>query len=193
MLWTADHRVWSCDLTLRTPSTIIVRDHDPAWPRVFQALRNRLTAALRRLAIEIHHVGSTAVPGLAAKPIIDIDVVIAAASDLPRVAKRLAVLDYVDKGEQGVAGRRAFRPPADVPAHHLYVCTWDSPELARHLAFRNHLRADPAACAAYAQLKRALAERFGSDREGYTAAKTTFVEAALRGGRSILNTTKSGC
>ena len=181
------------DFALRPPSPVVVSPYDPAWPALFQALRDRLTAALGALAVEIHHVGSTAVSGLAAKPIIDTDVVIAAASHLPLAAERLTALGYVDKGEQGVAGRRAFRPPADAPAHHLYVCVQDSPELTRHLAFRDHLRADPETCAAYAQLKLALAERFGSDRESYTAAKTTFVEATLRACASFPVPADAGC
>jgi GrpB-like predicted nucleotidyltransferase (UPF0157 family) len=74
---------------------------------------------------------------------------------------------------------RAFTSPAAAPAHHLYVCAADSPELARHLAFRDYLRAYPGQARAYAELKRSLAEQFRTDRDAYSQGKTTFIEQAL--------------
>jgi GrpB-like predicted nucleotidyltransferase (UPF0157 family) len=147
--------------------------------------------ALGELAITIEHVGSTSVPRLAARPIIDIDVVIQSRDDLPSVVKRLALLGYRHQGDIGVPGREAFaRDGADDvprdgsgrswPAHNLYVCALSCSELRRHLMFRDWLRGNPAAAAEYGMLKRRLADIYHDDRESYTDAKTDFIEAALK-------------
>jgi GrpB-like predicted nucleotidyltransferase (UPF0157 family) len=129
--------------------------------------------------VTIEHVGSTAVPGLAAKPIIDLDVVIADRADLPAVMERLRSLGYLHEWDLGVPGREAFTTPAGTPPHHLYVCAVGTPALNRHLAFRDALRADSALAAAYGELKRTLATRLNPDRNAYTEAKSAFVEQAL--------------
>jgi GrpB-like predicted nucleotidyltransferase (UPF0157 family) len=132
--------------------------------------------------VAIEHVGSTAVPGLAAKPIIDLDVVIADRSDLPMVIERLRPLGYLHEGDLGVPGREAFTTPVGAPAHHLYVCAIGTPALGRHLALRDVLRADPSTAHAYGDLKRTLAARLGDDRAGYTEAKSIFIEQVLAAG-----------
>ncbi len=162
------------------PAPIDIVDYDPTWPSTFEALRARLAAALAPFVLQIEHVGSTAVPGLAAKPIVDLDVVVAAA-DWPSVIPRLASLGYQHQGDLGVPGREAFRtPPADVP-HHLYLCAPDSAELVRHLAFRDALRADASTARAYGELKRCLARQYTADRPAYGEAKSDFVRAVLAG------------
>jgi GrpB-like predicted nucleotidyltransferase (UPF0157 family) len=158
---------------------VIIAPYDPTWPRIFEALRLRIEAALGPVAQAVEHVGSTAVPGLAAKPVIDIDVVIGCDSALPAAIERLAAIGYAHQGEKGIAGRHAFAAPPDLPRHHLYVCAETTPELRRHLAFRDRLRADADLAAAYGALKQGLAARYGADREGYTEAKTAFIERAL--------------
>jgi GrpB-like predicted nucleotidyltransferase (UPF0157 family) len=165
-------------------------DYDPRWPQAFADLKAVLLGRLGDLALEVEHVGSTAVPGLCAKPIIDLDVVIANRQSLPEVIRRLAGLGYAHEGDLGIAGREAFaRSAADVPRdgrgrtwpeHHLYVCDKNSNELRRHLAFRDALRADPDRTAAYGRLKRELASRFRNDREAYGHGKSEFIERVLR-------------
>ncbi len=159
---------------------VIVADYDPAWPRLFEELRDRVVAALGDLVVAVEHVGSTAVPGLPAKPIVDLDVVIATAADLPAAIERLATLGYVHRGDLGIPGREAFSRPSDTPPHHLYVCARDSTELRRHLLFRDYLRTHPEDARAYGALKRQLATRFRDDREAYTEAKSAFVAEILR-------------
>ncbi|MHB8947343.1 MAG: GrpB family protein, partial [Bacillota bacterium] len=132
------------------------------------------------LAVAIKQVGGTAVPGLAAKPIIDIDVVVGSAADVPAAIERLAAIGYVHEGEKGIPGREAFRWPAGEARHHLYVMTQGCPELRRHLVFRAYLRAHPDAVREYGELKRRLAERFRDDREAYTEGKTEFVDRVLK-------------
>jgi GrpB-like predicted nucleotidyltransferase (UPF0157 family) len=158
---------------------VVIVDYDPSWPATFQQFRHRLTATLGQLAVAIEHVGSTAVPGLAAKPIIDLDVVIADRADLPAVIERLRPLGHLHEDDLGVAGREAFTPLAGAPTHHLYVCATGTPALDRHLAFRDALRADPGAADAYGDLKRTLAGQLGDDRAGYTEAKSAFIEQVL--------------
>ena len=158
--------------------------YDPSWPEIFAALRGRIASVLGPLARRTEHVGSTAVPGLAAKPVIDLDVVIATAADLPEVIARLGTLGYRHEGDLGIAGREAFASPAATSPHHLYVCPADSRELARHLAFRDYLRTRPGQARAYAELKQALAAQFVSDRDAYNRGKATFIEQALAAART---------
>jgi GrpB-like predicted nucleotidyltransferase (UPF0157 family) len=162
------------------PEPVIIVDYSPEWARQFAQLRATLVAALGNLAVAVEHVGSTAVPGLASKPIIDIDVVIASFDELDRVKAALANIGYEYSGEQGIAGRHAFKQPAGLPQHHCYVCVSGSRELLRHLAFRDALRTDAELAREYGALKTTLAARFRDDRLGYSEAKGAFVEAVLR-------------
>jgi GrpB-like predicted nucleotidyltransferase (UPF0157 family) len=165
------------------PARVVVVDYDPAWPATFARLRERVVEALGPLALAVEHVGSTAVPGLAAKPIVDLDLVIADRGDLPEVVRRLRPLGYRHEGDLGVPGREAFTTPAGLPAHHLYVCAAGSGPLLRHLAFRDALRADARTASAYADLKRSLAVRLGHDRVAYTEGKSAFIEQVLEARR----------
>ena len=159
---------------------IVIADYDPHWPEHFEVLRSRIAPVLGPLAAAIDHVGSTAIPGLAAKPIIDIDVLLYSTADLPGAITRLATLGYQHKGDLGVPGREAFRPPPNDLPHHLYVCAPPCREYTRHITFRDHLRTHPEDAHAYERLKRTLAVEHRNDREAYNQAKTEFVEAALR-------------
>jgi|SRR4029077_12244359 GrpB-like predicted nucleotidyltransferase (UPF0157 family) len=154
---------------------VIVLDYDSNWPALFQPLRSRIADALGDMAAAIEHVGSTAVPDLAAKPIIDIDVVLKSELMLPTAIERLATLGYVHRGNLGIPEREAFFAPVNDPPHHLYVCPPCSAEFQRHIAFRDYLRAHPRDAKNYGDLKIALAERFREDRFAYNAAKGEFV------------------
>ncbi len=162
------------------PEPVIIVDYDPHWPDRFEELRAPVVAALGDLVVIVEHVGSTAVPGLAAKPIIDMDVVVPSVSDLPEVIVRLAMLGYVHQGDLGIPGREAFMSPAGKPRHHLYVCAVGSDELRRHRSFRDCLLTHPDDARAYGALKKDAALRFAHDRAAYTEAKTRFVEAILQ-------------
>ena len=155
---------------------VILSDYDPNWPGLFQFLRRRVADVLGDMAAAIEHVGSTAVPGLAAKPIIDIDVLLASETMLLTAIERLAGLGYIHRGNLGIAEREAFFAPVNDPPHHLYVCPPSGAEFRRHVAFRDYLRAHPNDAKIYAGLKKALAERFREDRVGYNNAKNGFVE-----------------
>lgn len=162
-------------------SYVVVSDYDPAWPAHFERLREDLWPAVRHCAERIEHVGSTSVPGLAAKPVIDMTIV---TNDLPGVIAALDRIDYRHNGDQGVPGREAFRAPRDqgpdVPRHHTYACAPSALQLRNHLALRDALRADPDRARAYGELKRALARRFPDDIDAYVDGKTAFILALLK-------------
>ena len=158
----------------------MINDYDPQWPCRFEELRLRIAAALGELATAIEHIGSTAVPGLDAKPIIDMDVLLKANGDFPGAVVRLASLGYRHQGDLGIPGREAFEAPPAGFAHHLYVCLPHCMQYRRHIAFRDHLRKHPDDASAYAELKRRLAAQFSCDRAAYVAGKTQFVSAILQ-------------
>lgn len=158
---------------------VVIVDYNPIWPKQFETLRSSLANVLDGLALTIEHVGSTAVPGLAAKPILDIDVFLKSADELPLAIAALASIGYQHRGDLGIPGREAFRAPAADFPHHLYVCPTDT-EYQRHITFRDHLLAHPREADAYAALKRELAGKFREDREAYNNAKREFVEGILR-------------
>ena len=159
---------------------VVVVDYDPAWPHVFERLRALVWPAVRDVALRIEHVGSTAVPGLAAKPIIDISVVVATDAEVPLAIERLARLGYVHLGNLDIEGREAFDAPKELPAHNLYVCPEGTIGLVNQLAMRDYLRAQPAAAREYGELKKQLASQFPDDIDSYVYGKTDFVLRALR-------------
>jgi GrpB-like predicted nucleotidyltransferase (UPF0157 family) len=152
---------------------------DPRWAGLFRELSDHAIGLLGELALRVEHVGSTSVPGLAAKPVVDLDVVIPSRDDLAEAIRRLQTGGYGHLGDLGIVSREAFRRPPGTPRHNLYVCAEDSEELARHVRFRDHLRANPSEAERYAALKRELAERHRFDIDAYCDAKTGFIEAAL--------------
>ncbi len=149
-------------------------DYDPSWPAAFEAERKRLAPLLP--GAEVHHIGSTAVPGLAAKPIIDM---VALVDDLAAPITELVErggYQYAVAFNATLAHRRFLcYPTAAHRTHHLHLVD-QLEELERRLRFRDRLRADPALANEYVALKRALAERYRDDREAYTEAKSEFVK-----------------
>ena len=160
---------------------IEVVEYDEAWPALFERLRDTYVAALDSAGVPfvaIEHVGSTSVPGLAAKPVIDCDIVVAeqhveAASDV------LVALGFRPVGELGIPQRWAFKHPADWPRSHTYVVVDGSLALRNHLAVRDHLRADAALRDEYAVVKRRVATT-AADIEEYGQGKNAMVQEILR-------------
>lgn len=157
--------------------------HSDKWSRAYEAERATLRQALGDLAMDIEHVGSTAVPGLEAKPIIDIAIAIAEEADAGPVSDRLLELGYGFAVDAGSAGGLIFfkESAAPIRTHHVHVVRADDAQWRNYLAFRDRLRADTRLRAEYAQLKQRLAREFASDRDGYTAAKTEFIARAVGG------------
>ncbi|MHC4956811.1 MAG: phosphoribosylanthranilate isomerase [Planctomycetota bacterium] len=159
-----------------TPVEVV--PYDPAWPARFVSERERLSAALPGARIE--HIGSTSVPGLWAKPIIDILVGVPRLQALDIGAVQDRGYRYIREHEDQLPDRRLFVRPMRRPGTvHVHAVETDSPFWRDHLKFRGRLRADAGARARYADLKRGLAERFGGDRYGYTDAKSDFIRSLL--------------
>ncbi len=173
---------------------ILILDYDPAWPALFEAERARLQAAIGEWALAIEHVGSTAVPGLAAKPIIDIGVALRSFEDALHCITPLFELGYQCLGEYGIPGRVFFRKLTDSPkpgqdgggvgrTHHVHVYQQDHYEFVQQTLFRDYLRAHPETAREYEQLKRRLAEQH-TDMNEYAVAKSDFVQGILKRARS---------
>ncbi len=163
------------------PDPVVVVPYNPRWSDLFEALAARVRRALGdELTVTVEHVGSTSVPGLAAKPVIDLDVIIPTAADLPVVTERLATIGYVHEGDKGLPGRDAFLWPPGEVRHHLYVCPKGSVPLQEHLLFRDYLRAHPEEAQRCSDLKRELAVRYQDDRLAYSEAKTEYVLGVLK-------------
>jgi GrpB-like predicted nucleotidyltransferase (UPF0157 family) len=173
---------------LNSQSGIEIFEYDQKWEEWFILLKEVLEATLGNLIISVEHVGSTSVKGLAAKPILDIDIVIEDNSLIPVVTEGLEKIGYDHQPHWSFKGRESFgRKDTFVPwnkrnlnwvEHHLYVCEKDSEELARHLAFRDYLRHHPDSVAEYTRLKNELA-RTATDRKAYTDGKTEYVREIL--------------
>ncbi len=156
--------------------------HDERWAQDFSDIASEIRQALGELALGIEHVGSTAVPGLSAKPIIDIDVVIRNYSVFGAVKLALKAIGYRHEGDLGIVGREAFAYDGKphLQKHHLYVCPQNSPELKRHLAFRDYLRAHPDAAREYSRVKEEGASLHPYDIEGYIEHKSGFIGRIYR-------------
>jgi GrpB-like predicted nucleotidyltransferase (UPF0157 family)/ubiquinone/menaquinone biosynthesis C-methylase UbiE len=157
-------------------SGIEVVPYNPAWPALFEEERRRIEAALGGwVQGGIEHVGSTAVPGLAAKPVIDIMVGVANLEEARGAFAEVASLGYLYAPYKSDFMHWFCKPSVEIRTHHLYLMEKGHPEWEAHIAFRDHLRNHPETAEAYEKLKLDLAKRFRNDREAYTEAKTDFV------------------
>jgi len=163
---------------------IEVVPYDPAWRREFEAIRAKLLTALGELCIGIEHIGSTSVPGLAAKAIVDIDIVISSRGLFPTVRDALVAVGYIHRGNLEIPGRESFQRPPDTFPHHLYVCSVDTPNLHDHLLLRDTLRARPDLRDLYAQIKREMAELHPHDIDAYIDGKGPLIAEIMAVGRA---------
>ena len=173
---------------------IEVVDYDPNWIKLFEDEATRLKLVFGRRLTEIHHVGSTSVPKLAAKPVIDVLVVLDDTSDIDRFNPRMEQLGYRVRGEcldaeiPGTPGRFYFtKDTNDVRSHHAHVCAKGHQEIFDKLAFRNYLRANHDVAALYGEIKRRAAADHRFDNIGYMRAKDPFVKSTLAAARRWYN------
>jgi GrpB-like predicted nucleotidyltransferase (UPF0157 family) len=161
----------------KLPNTLIVLPYDPNWKTEFERIRDYLMGIIGELILEIRHVGSTSVPGLCAKPIIDIVAVIDSYNVFPEIVSRLEKVGYNHMGDQGVKEREAFKRliPDDFMDYHFYICLKDSDELNRWDLFLNALRSNKEFADKYGKLKMRLIEEVNGDRVLYTDSKTDFI------------------
>ncbi|WP_366944818.1 GrpB family protein [Chamaesiphon sp. GL140_3_metabinner_50] len=156
---------------------VIVVPHDRNWQRVFLAESQHLTMALGENMVNIYHIGSTSIPTIYAKPIIDILIEV---KDLAKVDERdreIGSLGYVGMGEHGIVGRRFFRKDnaEGLRTHHIHTFETGSPQIDRHLAFRDYLISHPETALEYSELKQQLAQKYPNDIESYMDGKAEFI------------------
>lgn len=162
--------------------TVRVVAYDARWPELFRTEAARLANAISAAevpALTFEHIGSTAVPGLAAKPILDVAAGRPMESSAADYVPVLEAAGYIYRGESGLPGREFFRR-GDLRSHHLHLVAFGGSHWRRYLGFRDALRADNSLRDAYAALKHELAARYPYDREAYIDGKTSFVENVVR-------------
>lgn len=165
-------------------SPVRIVPYDPLWPREFEVEAARIEHACYDLPIKLEHIGSTAVPGLPAKAVIDI-----LAGVPPRDARApyvaaLVQLGYEHLGAFGIPGRDYFRRGSP-RSHHVHMFSWSSEAWRDHLLFRDYLRAHPNVAQEYGALKRELAAMFADDPPRYTEEKGPFIKSVLRSARQV--------
>ena len=158
--------------------SVELSDHDPSWRWQFQELRGALAATLGNVAVRIDHVGSTSVPGLVAKPIIDVQISVRDVNDEAAYRGAIESLGFPLRARE--SGHRYFRrPKGALQIANIHVTELGSESEHEHLLFRDYLRTHPRRAAAYAELKRALQARYAADRISYGEAKGPFVRETL--------------
>jgi GrpB-like predicted nucleotidyltransferase (UPF0157 family) len=170
---------------------MLIQEYTKSWIEDFNKIRKVINDALIHLKVSIEHVGSTSIPELAAKPIIDIDIVFDAPIEFDEIKKRLEKIGYYHNGHQGIPNREVFKRPKTVTSrgildsipHHLYVCSADSEELQKHILFRDYLMANKEARVQYQNLKYELAEEVNQDQKKYAQLKearaSNFINAII--------------
>ncbi len=158
---------------------VVVVPYDAEWPALFRQIAAPMRDALGDVALRIDHIGSTSVPGLAAKPIIDVQISVASFEPLDAFRLSLQGLGYVWRADNPERTKRYFRESPGNRRTHIHVRKHGSWGEQFALLFRDYLRAHPDAAARYAELKRSLAEQYRDDRHGYTEAKGPFIWATM--------------
>ena len=160
------------------PMQVKVVAHDPAWKIDFEAEVAHIACALGDIVVSLHHIGSTAIPGIFAKPIIDILLEVDDIVRLDDKSSAMEQLGYEVMGEFGIPGRRYFRRDNDsgVRTHHVHAFALGSTEIERHLAFRDYMIGHPVETQAYGQLKQRLARAHPDEMEAYVDGKDLFVK-----------------
>jgi len=157
---------------------IVVVTHDPAWKTEFEEEAQRILRVLGDCVSCLHHIGSTAIPGILAKPVIDILMEVENIVELDKTLSAMEGLGYESMGEFGIPGRRYFRRSnaLGVRTHQVHAFEAGSPDIARHLAFRDYMIAHPTEAGAYGELKLNLAREFPEDIHRYMDGKDPFIK-----------------
>jgi GrpB-like predicted nucleotidyltransferase (UPF0157 family) len=161
---------------------VVIVPYDPAWPEQYEEEKGILLRALGPLVVQIDHIGSTAVPGLGAKPVIDVLMTINSIADVKGCVPPLKNIGYEHLGEYGIPGRHFFRKLSEgtgTRTHHLHAVGVGNDFVKKHLLFRDYLRSHPQTAQQYYHLKIELAAKHTTVRDSYTDAKTEFIESVL--------------
>lgn len=159
-------------------SPLVVTAPQVAWLSAFARESERISQALGDIDHEVHHIGSTSIKGVFAKPIIDMLLLVASLGELDARTQRLESAGYEAKGEYGIPRRRYFRlhSALGIRTHHLHAFVRGSEGAIRHLAFRDYMNQRPEAARAYSMLKRELAATYPNDNDSYIAGKDAFIK-----------------
>ncbi|WP_017728753.1 GrpB family protein [Halalkalibacterium ligniniphilum] len=155
---------------------VIVLPYQDYWVALFQKEAKSLKAIFSSEIIDIHHIGSTSVPNLASKPIIDLLIEVKSIKKIDKYNHDMELFGYERKGEKGIAGRRFFQKGGDERTHHVHVFEVGHPEIKRHLLFRDYLAAHPEDAQQYGELKLALAKQFPTDISSYIEGKDSLIK-----------------
>ena len=161
---------------------ILVVEYDPQWPVLFEQEKAAIITVLGSSRLVVEHIGSTAVPGLAAKPVIDLGVGIRSLAEAPVLIPSIETLGYAYEPtlEQFTPERRFFwKGTPTVHTYHLHMAEMDNPILVRPLRFRDYLRRHPGLAEKYGEIKQELAKRCGQDLDAYVNGKTAFIEQVM--------------
>ena len=152
---------------------------DPRWPGDFERIREKLERLLAPYVVTIEHIGSTSIPGIVAKPLIDIDIILRSSADVPAATRILLEQNYEPHGNRYDDDVWAFMRRDGRPPERIYLCPPNNRTHERRVIFRDYIRAHPAEAAAYAALKLELAGMHRHDGDRYTAEKRHFVDAVI--------------
>ncbi|WP_330577918.1 GrpB family protein [Alkaliphilus pronyensis] len=155
---------------------IEVVPYNPHWVEEFQKESKKLFRILSKEAIEIHHIGSTSIPGISAKPVIDIMIVVKDINKIDEYNNELEELGYIPKGEYGIKGRRFFLKGLYNRTHHLHVFEKGNQEVAKHLNFKSYMICHPNEAKEYEELKKELAQKHKYDNVAYCKGKDAFIK-----------------
>jgi len=160
--------------------TVKLVPHDSEWDGLFQAEKTKLLGALGDLAVDIQHVGSTAIPTISAKPIIDVAVLVKSIEEVSKQVGQIEALGYQKKQENRPERLFFTKGPEEKRIVHLHIGDVSANYIQDMIAFRDYLIQNPGEAKKYMKLKSELAEKFADDREPYTAAKERFVQDVLK-------------
>ena len=164
-------------MTTRYPVELV--PYDPDWPSAFDRIRAKLEELLKPYVVTIEHIGSTSIPGTAAKPLIDIDIILRGMDDVAPATQLLLAQNYEARGNRYEPDVWAFMLRDGTPPERIYLCQPNNPTHQRRIIFRDYLRSHPSSAAAYVALKQELATKFRDDGDRYTASKRDFIDTII--------------
>jgi GrpB-like predicted nucleotidyltransferase (UPF0157 family) len=170
-------RKYTVSLAFQIAMKVEVVPHNPSWRSKFEDESQQIALALGENVITIHHIGSTSIPNIYAKPIIDFLVEVHDIAKIDKQSSAMEALGYEVMGEFGIPGRRYFRKENEgMRTHHIHTFEVNSPDIIRHLAFRDYMIAHPEAAQKYSELKRQLAKQYPDDINAYMDGKDSFIK-----------------
>ena len=177
---------WRCEVLGLERDKVKLSPYQTMWAQLFEEEKQRLEEVIGENVLDIQHIGSTAVPGLKAKPILDLGIAVENFEEAFALISPVEQLGYTFRGENGIPRRHYFaKGPPDKRTHHIHMFEEINAEWGAHLLFRDYLRTHPESVTAYQTLKEDLAERYPQNREAYTDGKHEFIQRLLREARAF--------